>query len=86
MHCLPSMIGGKEEAFLLINTLAQGKNAGSADQLRMSELNVVNTNAGKKKKRNQTESGSVMIDLTEEMTIDIAVTMAEVKRRTREYP
>ncbi len=64
------------------------------EHIRISELNVVNTNAGmKKKKRNQPENESGMIDLieeivilneTEKMTIDIAVTMTKIKRSNRE--
>lgn len=64
------------------------------EHIRISELNVVNTNAGmKKEKRNQPENESGMIDLieeivilneTEKMTIDIAVTMTKIKRSNRE--
>lgn len=58
MLYLPSSIVENEEVILLINS--QGWNAGSANRRRMSELNVVNTNAGvKKRKRKQTEKENV---------------------------
>lgn len=40
MHYLPSMIGGKEEAILLINTLVNAKNTGSVDQLYKSQSSM----------------------------------------------
>jgi hypothetical protein len=89
---LPSSIV-ENEVILLINSLAQRRNAGSANRRRMSELNVVNTNAGvKKRKTKQTEKENVLIGTTEEIVIvaetretktDIAVTTAEMKRTTK---
>lgn len=40
-HALPAcMIGGKEEAILLINTLVNAKNTGSVDQLYTSQSSM----------------------------------------------
>lgn len=61
---LPSSIV-ENEAILLINSLAQRRNAGSANRRRMSELNVVNTNAGvKKRKTKQTGLSNIRISDT----------------------
>jgi hypothetical protein len=89
---LPSSIV-ENEVILLINSLAQRRNAGSANRRRMSELIVVNTNASvKKRKTKQTEKENVLIRTTEEIVVvaetretktDIAVTTAEMKRTTK---
>lgn len=93
-YCLPSMIEEKEEDILLINSLKQENNAGSADQILMSELNAVNTDVGvKEKKKKRTERVSDTIDMTkdmmigeenDEMKIDTAVRGTETRRIIKE--